>query len=327
MLLVISVITLVTLVGSFACSIFEAALYAIPIARVRAMEREGKPGAARLLRLRESVDEPIAAILTLNTITHTVGASVAGGIVLRNYGDVVLAWFTVGFTLAMLLGTEIIPKTLGVRHAASLAPRFALPIQILIWVQYPLIWMTSLLTRLMGDGSHLPTPSEQEIVSVAEESRKGGEILPSELRLVKNALELDDVLTSELLVPREKVEGTSSDTTLASLRDAGEIWNHSRILVIDAARPDRASGFVLRRAVFDALAADRFSLSIADLQKPVQRVRLKTPANELMATLIRRKEHLAVVEDEKGGYVGIVTLEDVIERLIGQQIVDEYDER
>jgi CBS domain containing-hemolysin-like protein len=326
MLLVISVITLVTLVGSFACSIFEAALYAIPIARVRAMEREGKPGAARLLRLRESIDEPIAAILTLNTITHTVGASVAGGIVLKEYGDTVLAWFTVGFTLAMLLGTEIIPKTLGVRHAASLAPRFALPIQILIWVQYPLIWMTSFLTRLMGDGSHLPTPSEQEIVSVAEESRKGGEILPSELRLVKNALELDDVLTSELLVPREKVEGTSSDTTLASVRDAGETWNHSRILVIDADHPDRASGFVLRRAVFDALAADRFSLSIAELQKPVQRVRTNTPANELMAKLIRRKEHLAVVEDEKGGYVGIVTLEDVIERLIGQQIVDEYDE-
>lgn len=326
MLLVISVITLVTLVGSFACSIFEAALYAIPIARVRAMERDGKPGAARLLRLRESIDEPIAAILTLNTITHTVGASVAGGIVLKEYGDTVLAWFTVGFTLAMLLGTEIIPKTLGVRHAASLAPRFALPIQILIWVQYPLIWMTSLLTRLMGDGSHLPTPSEQEIVSVAEQSRKGGEILPSELKLVKNALELDDVLTSELLVPREKVEKASSDTTLASLRDAGENWNHSRILVIDADRPDRASGFVLRRAVFDALAADRFSLSIAELQRPVQRVRTNTPANELMAMLIRRKEHLAVVEDEKGGYVGIVTLEDVIERLIGQQIVDEYDQ-
>jgi CBS domain containing-hemolysin-like protein len=326
MLLVIAVITVVTLVGSFACSIFEAALYAIPIARVRAMEREGKPGAARLLRLRESVDEPIAAILTLNTITHTVGASVAGGIVLRTYGDIVLAWFTAGFTLAMLLGTEIIPKTLGVRHAASLAPRFAFPIQVLIWVQYPLVWVTSFVTRLMGDGSHLPTPSEQEIISVAEESRKGGEILPSELRLVKNALELDDVLTSELMLPKEKVEAVSSDTSLASLRDAGEIWNHSRIPVTDADRPDHASGFVLRRAVFDALAADRFSLSIADLQKPVQRVGTATPANELMATLIRRKEHLAVVEDDAGGYVGIVTLEDVIERLIGQPIVDEYDE-
>ena len=94
----------------------------------------------------------------------------------------------------------------------------------------------------------------------------------------------------------------------------------------DADRPDHASGFVLRRAVFDALAADRFSLSIADLQKPVQRVGTATPANELMARLIRRKEHLAVVEDDAGDYVGIVTLEDVIERLIGQPIVDEYDE-
>lgn len=326
MLLIISVITVVTLAGSFACSIFEAALYAIPIARVRALVSEGKPGAALLLRLRESVDEPIAAILTLNTITHTVGASVVGGIVLRTYGDTVLAWFTAGFTLAMLLGTEIIPKTLGVRYAARLAPRFAFPIQVLIWLQYPLIWMTSFLTRLIGAGSHLPTPSEQEIISVAEESRKGGEILSSELRLVKNALELDDIVTSELMLPKEKVETVSSDTSLASLRDVGEIWKHSRILVTDAHRPDHVLGFVLRRAVFDALAADRFSLSIADLQKPVLHVEAATPANELMAKLIHRKEHLAVVEDDAGDYVGIVTLEDVIERLIGQPIVDEYDE-
>lgn len=326
MLLVVAIITVVTLAGSFACSIFEAALYSIPIARVRAMAAEGKPGAARLLRLRESVDEPIAAILTLNTITHTVGASVAGGIVLRTYGDSVLAWFTAAFTLAMLLGTEIIPKTLGVRHASRLAPRFAFPIQVLIWAQYPLVRMSSYVTRLMGAGGHLPTPSELEIISVAEASRKGGAILPSELRLVKNALELDDIPTSDMMLPVEQVESVPADTSLEHLRDAGTLWNHSRLPVIAAGRPDHASGFVLRRDVFDALAADRFALSIADLQKPVQRVPLTLPANELMATLIRRKEHLAVVEDAQGRYVGIVTLEDVLERLIGRPIEDEYDE-
>ncbi len=326
MLLVVAAITVATLAGSFACSIFEAALYSTPITRVRAMEREGKPGAARLLRLRESVDEPIAAILTLNTITHTVGASVAGGIVLRAYGESMLALFTAGFTLAMLLGTEIIPKTLGVRYASRLAPHFAFPIQVLIWLQYPLVRVSAFLTRRMGAGSHLPTPSEMEIISVAEASRRGGKILPSELALVKNALVLDDVLTSDMMLPEKQVESVPSDASLQSLRDAGKVWNHSRIPVTDALRPDRASGFVLRRDVFDALAADRFSLAIAELQNPVLRVGLAMPANELMAKLIRRKEHLAVVEDDAGRFIGIVTLEDVLERLIGQPILDEYDE-
>ena len=327
MLGILATITLVTLAGSFACSIFEAAFYAIPLARVRAMAAEGRPDAKRLLRLRESVDEPIAAILTLNTITHTVGASVAGGIVLRAYGDQMLAWYTAGFTLAMLLLTEIIPKTLGVRHATKLGPRFALPIQVLIWVQWPLIKVVALVTNWMGKGTHLPVPSEQEILSVAEQSRAGGAIRPHELRWVRGALKLDDTPVADLMKPRSEVESVVAAARLDDLRDVIPRWNHSRLVVTADTTAREVVGFVLRRDIVDAIAHDRFEPSIAEFTKPVAAVRSDLPASDLVAELLRRKEHLAIVRNAKGDYLGIVTLEDALERLLGEDIVDEFDER
>jgi CBS domain containing-hemolysin-like protein len=324
-ILMIAIVVLVTLVGSFTCSIFEAALYTIPSARIDALIQKGVHGARRLQALRAAVDEPISAILTLNTITHTVGSALAGGLVFHTFGDQAFAIFTALFTLAMLLFTEIVPKTMGVRYATMLAPRFAFSIQVLIWVQWPLVKLAKGVTRLLGGGSHLPRPSEQEVISVAAQSQRAGEISLQEARWVRNVLYLNDVQAHQIMTPREHVEAIAVDKPLSELCDESIKWRHSRLLVHAQKNPDEILGVVLRRQVYDALARDHFDETISHLMSPSHNVNRNAPANELIDQFVARREHLFCVINTKNEYIGIVTLEDVLEEMLGQEIEDEFD--
>ena len=316
-----------TLLASFLCSLFEAALYAITPARVELLESQGSSGAIRLARLRRRIEEPIAAILTVNTIAHTIGAAWCGAMVGTEFGSAALGVFAVVFTVLVLALTEIVPKSLGVRYAGQLGPLIAWPLQIMIWSVWPIVWMAERSMSLLTGSAAAEGPSEDELLATSSIAASAGSVRSEEHRWVENALRLDKVTAGELRTPRPVVEMLPASTRLADLKSRVTSWVHSRVPVTEDDQPDSVVGLVLRRAVVDALVADPESeLLLRDLMAPIRFVPESMPAHVLLDLFITDRSHMVAVIDEYGGFEGVVTLEDVLECLIGAEIVDEHDQ-
>jgi CBS domain containing-hemolysin-like protein len=326
MLATILTIVAISLIGSFFCSLFEAALYSIPPTRIEEMRRRGVPGARKLASLRARIDEPIAAILTVNTITHTMGAIWAGALVGETYGNVWVTWFSVAFTIAILYFTEIVPKTLGVVYSGVLAPLSAWPIQIMIWLVWPIAWLSVRVTQRMTRRRKLEGPSEEEINVMADMALQAGQLLPEEPKLIRNALRLDKVTAQDLMAPRTVVESLRADWTTGDILERPPLV-HSRLPLTSSGQLDQTVGIVHRRDIFDRLARGERQTPLRELQRPVSFLPESLPANKLLHHFISERRHLAVVVNEHGDALGIVTLEDILEHLLGREIVDEYDER
>jgi len=322
----ILLVALLTLLGSFLCSLFEAALYSITPSQIELLLSKGRRGAARLAALKADVDEPIAAILTVNTITHTLGSMACGAMVGREFGSEIVGLFAALFTLAVLLLTEIIPKSLGVRHAVVLGPLIAWPLQAMIWSVWPIVKASSWLMARMSGAEKTLAPTEDEVMAMSRLAARGGQLRPQESKWVENVLRLDTVKAVDLMTPRPVVEMLPADMTLGELRTLGRPWKHSRIPVTEGQDKDRIVGIVYRREVLEAMVAGKDHLKLADLSVPVDFVPEAMPGHVLLDKFLEEKKHMVAVVDEYGGFEGVVTLEDVLEWLIGQEIVDEHDE-
>ncbi len=321
----ITLVVATTLVISFLCSLWEAALLSIPPSRIEALRAEGNRGAKRLARLRADIDQPIAAILILNTVAHSAGAVWAGALVDKQFGHQWLTLFTVVLTLAILFISEIIPKTIGAVHATALAPRMAWSMDLLVRALWPLVYLCRGITHLLRHGAEPHITSEADILAMTRQSGKHGAILPEEARWVTNALKLNDVTARDLMTPRTVVFSMPVDLPIERVESHSAHWKHSRLPLVRDNQPDQVEGIVLRRDVFDALAADRTGITMRDLMKPALFVPETMTANHLIKTFIDARQHLAVVLDKFGGMEGVVTLEDVLEELLGEEIVDEHD--
>jgi CBS domain containing-hemolysin-like protein len=324
MTLILLVATL-TLIGSFVCSLFEAALYATTPTQLELLRVSGRRGAEKFARLRGNIEEPIAAILTVNTITHTVGSAWCGAMVGDLYGSRSVGLFAALFTFSVLLLTEIIPKSVGVRHAASIAPLIAWPLQVMIWAVWPLVKGSGLLMRLLSPAKEGDSPTEEEVMALSRMAERGGQLRFEEQRWVENALRLDFVKARDLLTPRTVVQTLPAGTKLAELEDLGPHWVHSRVPVTEGDNLDRVIGVVYRRDVFDAVIAGERDKTLAELMQPIDLVAEATPGHELLDHFIQGHRHMVAVIDEFGGFEGVVTLEDVLECLLGEEIVDEHD--
>lgn len=323
----VATIVFISLTASFICSLFEAALYSITPSRVEDLRRKNVPGAAKLAALRRRVDEPIAAILSFNTVAHTMGAVWAGGLVEYLYGDFWLTWFSIAFTLAVLFLTEIVPKTLGVVHASRLGPLVAWPIQVMIWSIWPLAKLSLAITERMTRKAKPGGPSEDEIIVMADLATQAGKLLPDEHAWVKNALRLNNVRSGELMTPRDAVETVSAETTLAEIESLPQPVGHTRLPVIEGGESlDHLVGLVNRRDIYDYIALGETQKTIRDLMMPILYVLDSAPANQTLNRLIRERRQLAAVVNEHGEVRGIITLEDILENLLGQEIMDEYDD-
>ncbi|MEM7048832.1 MAG: hemolysin family protein [Acidobacteriota bacterium] len=322
----ILIVASITLLGSFLCSLFEAVLYAVTPSQIEILKESGKSGANKLAGLREHIDEPIAAILTVNTITHTVGSAWCGAMVGRHFGDPAVGVFAAVFTIAVLVFTEIIPKSFGVRHAFTLGPLVAWPMQGMIWMVWPIVKASKVVMGWIGGkGGHGEHPSEDEVMALSRLAHAGGSLRPEEQRWVENALLLDQVTAGDLMTPRTVVHSEPLETPLSALRDLGGRWRHSRVPVTEGADKDEVRGLVLRREVVDRLLADEASLTLGDLMRPMEFVAETMRGHELLNKLIQERQHMVGVTDEYGGFEGVVTLEDVLECLLGSEIVDEHD--
>ena len=314
----------VLLVSCF-CSLLEAVLYALPASQIELMAREGKVSGKILKRLYEDIDRPISAILSLNTLANTGGAAVAGAAFVEVVGVDFEIYFTIGISLGVLVFSEILPKTSGVIYARQLGPHVARPIQLLVWTFAPLIWLNRFITRLITrNADSVPPISAEEVRISVRMGREAGVVAPEQEKAIQNILSLNDMRARDIMTPRTVVFSLDRALTLEQAREQAREWPHSRAPLYDENR-DHIVGVVLRRDVFTALADGRGDIRLAELGKPVYKVPEQQRGNFLLRDFLERQEHMFVVQDEYGAFAGVVTLEDVLEEIVGEEIVGEFD--
>ncbi|HUT24511.1 MAG TPA: hemolysin family protein [Sumerlaeia bacterium] len=323
--MLIAIIVGVSLTTSFLCSLLEACLYSVSRSRIETLRRAGDPRSRTLVRLRAQIDESIAAILIVNTSANTLGAAWAGAKVAEYYGNRWLGLFSALFTAAVLFFAEIVPKSLGVRFSAVLAPILARPLQLMVWALWPVIKLCVLMTRVWGKGAHLSRSSEEDIISLAHLVHKDGEIYEQEAQWVANALRLNDVTAYDLMTPSPVVARVPKTMALRDTQVNTDHWRFSRLPVTADDDPDEIVGVVRRRKVFDALARDEFDRTMEDMMDPPDFVPAGLPAHRLLDRFLQKRRHLFCVLNEQDAFSGVVTLEDVLECLLGREIVDETD--
>ena len=321
-------ITLFWVVGislgvSFLCSILEAVLLSINRSYVAVLQDRGETSGRLLARMQEHIDEPIAAILTLNTIAHTVGASMGGAIALEIWGDRWIALFSAILTLIILLFSEIVPKTLGATLWKQLAPFTAYTLQAMMWSMKPVVVPLNLFSRLITPSSGpTSTVSRAELEILAEIGRREGTLDEDEWQVVTNVMNLDDVTLGEVMTPRTDMVAVPVTATVEEAKGVMLDEGHLRVPVYEESL-DRIVGLLLAR---DLWQADREGVTeIQGILRPPQFAPASKPVEELIPDMRRRRSKMVIVVDEFGGTAGLATLEDLIEEIIGE-IQDEHEE-
>ena len=313
------------LITSAACSLFEAVLYSVPPARIEMLVRDGRPSGRILRHMRQQVDRPISAILSLNTISNTGGGALAGALAASALGEPNVIYFSIGFTLVILLFSEVLPKTIGVVYSRQLAPFVAQPLRLLVVVFAPLVALTQLATNLVWKGHREHRVSDEEVLALVGSGLRSGTLKPHKAQVITNVLSMEKKAAREIMTPRS-VAFTLAADTLAGVAAVDEnLTKYSRIPVFDADADDLV-GVVHAVDILRAVARNRANDRLDTIMRPVRFVIDATALDELLRTFLERREHLAAVIDEFGGFAGIVTLEDVIEELLGREIVDESDQ-
>jgi CBS domain containing-hemolysin-like protein len=288
------------------------------------LEEQGISGAARLKRLKQNPDRPISAILCLNTIANTVGASIVGSLVYEVYGDTLVGIFSTIFTLAILIFSEIIPKTIGTSYWRSLALPASVIINSMIFIAFPLVWILEKMQKLISSRSNQVSVSREDISAMVSVATEEEVIESEEKKMIQNLLKLDEVTAHEIMTPSVVVEMVPGSMTIKEFYDSEN--SHSRILVYDEENDEYVVGYVLRSEVLEKMAEDNFNGTLNDIIRPILTFEEEATVADIWEKLLEKKEHISAILDEYGSLRGIVTMEDVIETMLGQEIVDEKDE-
>ncbi|EGM77833.1 CBS domain-containing protein [Rheinheimera sp. A13L] len=304
---------------SFICSILEAALLSITPSYIAQQKLTQPKLYEKLKALKEKIDQPLAAILTLNTVAHTVGATGVGAQVTVVFGDGYLGIASAIMTLLILVLSEILPKTIGARYWPSLAPVLPTLLNGMIFILKPFIWLSDQVMKLFGGGHH-DHDLRQEIKALTILGRELNKLDEDEQRVIANILDLHDIKVREIMTPRTVCESAKPDEALSSLVERVKKDRFSRYPVLD--NDEAPLGIVFR---YDMLEFSE-EQTAADIMKPVKVISDMLNVEQLMSQLIRERQHMALVYDEYGSWMGLVTMEDVIESIIGQPIMDETDD-
>gem|GEM_PF-9352 len=317
---------LIALVVSFLCSVLEAGLLTITPSAINSAEQRGSRWAKRMKAYKADIDRPLSAILTLNTVAHTMGAAGAGAQYARIFGNTGEAIFAGGLTLAILIFTEIIPKTLGSRLAVPLAGFTASILPIMITGLAPLVWFCRQLTRLITPQGHVvPEMHREELLAMTRLGAESGQIEEQESRFVQNLIQLHSMKTWDIMTPRPVIFALPESMPLTEFITAIEDKPFSRIPVYKTNRDDIA-GFIIRGEALIAHMKDADdSLTLAAVKRPIAVAAEHTPVDALFRRFIAERHQIALIVDEFGSTVGLVTFEDLIETIFGFEIVDEKD--
>ncbi len=320
------------LVVSFMCSLLEATILSVSHGYIRALCQKGRKSGRLLQDLKDRIDRPLAAILTLNTVAHTVGAAGVGAQVLRLYterygqshaGEVVGVASAV-LTFLILVFSEIIPKTLGAIYWKQMAPAAGYMVKGLIIAIYPLVRAFEALSKLISHKRYHSKVSREEIAAVAEIGKAEGTLQMQETRVIQNLLRLDKIRAMDVLTPRSVLLAFQKNMTVREAVEKHSPIRFSRIPVYGKDLDD-ITGFVHRYKLLRAYAEERGQAHLDKLSVPIHAVPETTSVASILDEFLRRQEQEFLVVDEYGGTAGIITLEDAIETLLGVEIVDEFD--
>lgn len=310
---------------SFLCSVLEAVLLSTPMSYASMLEKEGRPGAQLLKKYKQDIDKPIAAILSLNTISHTVGAAGVGAQSETVFGSQFFAVTSAVLTLLILVFSEIIPKTIGAAYWRSMAIPCARVIHILVIITYPLVLMSELITHIFSGRKQQTSVSREEVSAMVTVGAEEGVFEKKENSMIQNMLRLDDVKAREIMTPSSVVEMAEESMTLREFYQNDAYRQFSRIPVYNEENDDYIQGYVLRQTILEKLSEDKFDLRLSDILRPVLSFQETESVATIWEKLLAKKEHISVIIDEYGCFRGLVTMEDVIETMLGTEIVDEKD--
>ena len=312
------------LVVSFLCSIMEAVLLSVTPSFVARMEAERGVVGRTLAGLKRDIDRPLAAILSLNTIAHTVGAAGAGAQAAIVFGNAYLGVASAILTFLILVFSEIIPKTLGAiywRHLAAPVVRLLVPI---IWLMWPLVKLAEGLTWLLARGRRKVTIHRDEFQALAAVGVREGVLHERESHILQSLLRFGDLNAGHIMTPRTVVFALPAATLVSDVMETHPEIRFSRIPVYGDDK-DRVLGFVLKNDILLHAARGQGHVALSSFMHPIAAVALSIPLQDLFEQLIEDRAHVAIVVDEYGGLSGLVTLEDVVETLLGLEIMDEVD--
>lgn len=310
---------------SFLCSILEAVLLSITPSYIGAKKKEGASYADDLDRLKEDIDRPLAAILTLNTFAHTIGAAGVGAQAQSIWGEEYLSIISAVLTILILIFSEIIPKTLGATFWRQLAPFSTSVVKILVIILYPFVWISQIITKVIKGKNHQSGKvTRADFSAMAEISSQEGALHEGEYRYIRNILRFRQVKVKDIMTPRNVMLAFPETMTLEEVAQQLSERSFSRIPVYHDST-DNITGMVLKDEVLKKLADDEHHLTLRELRRDIMKVQEDQSVTELFQQLTESKEYVAVALEEYGGTAGLITMEDVIETLLGMEIVDETD--
>lgn len=309
---------------SFLCSILEAVLLSSSLSHVEMTASTGGRAGRLMRHYKQNVELAISAILTLNTIAHTVGAAGAGAEAAGIFGNEYIGAISAILTLLILVFSEIIPKTLGATYWKQLLPFAAYAIHFLVITLYPLVWLFQRLTDLITPSEREPTVTRSELEILAQVSTQEGALKQGESLILRNLLTLDGVQVQDIMTPRTVLFMLEEDDTVEKVTSKHKVMSYSRIPIYKET-PDDITSFVLRYDLLKAAAEDRLAVSMRSLARPIQSVPETLSVAAALEKFMAEQEHIFLVFDEYGGTAGIITLEDAVESLLGAEITDESD--
>ncbi len=318
--------TCFTIGVSALCSILEAMILSTTTAEIESLKKRHPKRGERLEKFRQDIEETSSAILSLNTIANTLGATIVGGLAVQIWSgyDNVLLKVSLSMTVAILFLSEIIPKNVGVLYRPGLQPILIFPLTWICKVMTPISKVVGFFVRFLLKTKESEKDSDQEIMLLAEKSEKEGMLTSNEREVINNALSLDEILVDAIMTPRTVVYTINGAETIGSLFEKERNIPFARIPVFEG-EPDNIQGIVRRRDILTAKAEGRDELHISALATDAIFVPDAASADDALQTFLRNQQQLAITVDEFGNMSGVITMEDVIEHIIGQEIFEADD--
>ena len=325
---------LLSIIFSFLCSIWEAVILSVTPSYVNRVQREGSSIGPLLQSYKEDIDRPLSAILTLNTIAHTVGAIGVGAQAGKLFGSTQL---DLGFTslsyesiiaalmtLAILILSEIIPKTIGANMWQELAPFTVRSLSVLLWILKPLVWISQRITKTLKKDKERSVLSRADFTAMAQAGEEEGTLDSSESTIIQNLMRLEKLKARDIMTPRNVMVVANEEQTLEEFWQAHQPLPFSRIPVFKE-KSDYITGMFLKDHLLEALARGQNQKMLKEIRRDILHVNDTDPLPKLLDHLVNSREHIAIVYDEYGSVAGLVTMEDIFETIMGLEIVDETD--
>ena len=309
---------------SFLCSVLEATLMSTPISYITMKEDEGYKAATKFKKFKQESSRPIAAILSLNTIANTIGAAGVGAQATAVFGSKWFGLVSVITTILILVFSEIIPKTIGTTRWKSLMGFATRVISVLIVILYPLVILVEGLTKLVTPKDQESAVSREEVSAMANVAEEEGDLEEDENAIIQNLINMDEIDAADAMTPRVVCATAPESMTMRAFYKDKKYLHHSRIPVYEK-DDEYITGYILRMDALQLLAEDKFDKTLGSIKREIASFRENTPLDQIWDEMLSKDEQIAIIIDEYGSFQGILTLEDVIETLLGSEIVDEKD--